>query len=59
MLCGMLPSKCQSLDILWHILIAYRYYLDGKIVEVSGPELMGTAKPYHIYPGAPVLSKAG
>ena len=28
-----------------------RYYKDGKIEEVAGPELMGTAKPYFIYPG--------
>jgi saccharopine dehydrogenase (NADP+, L-glutamate forming) len=28
-----------------------KYYQDGKIVEIPGPELMGTAKPYFIYPG--------
>ncbi|KAA6412275.1 MAG: saccharopine dehydrogenase [NADP(+) L-glutamate-forming] [Lasallia pustulata] len=27
-----------------------KYYKDGKIEEVAGPELMGTAKPYFIYP---------
>lgn len=27
------------------------YYEDGKVKEVLGPELMGTAKPYFIYPG--------
>jgi len=28
-----------------------RFYKDGKIVDVAGPDLMGVAKPYHIYPG--------
>jgi saccharopine dehydrogenase (NADP+, L-glutamate forming) len=27
------------------------FYQDGKIVNVAGPDLMTTAKPYHIYPG--------
>lgn len=30
---------------------AAKYYKNGKVEEVAGPELMGTAKPYHIYPG--------
>ncbi|KAI9759170.1 MAG: Saccharopine dehydrogenase [NADP(+), L-glutamate-forming] [Chaenotheca gracillima] len=30
---------------------AAKYYRDGKIEDVSGKELMGTAKPYFIYPG--------
>lgn len=30
---------------------AAKYYKDGKVVEVAGKELMGTAKPYFIYPG--------
>ncbi|CAI7619236.1 saccharopine dehydrogenase [Penicillium manginii] len=30
---------------------AARFYQDGKIVDVAGPDLMATAKPYHIYPG--------
>lgn len=30
---------------------AAKYYKNGKVEEVPGPELMGTAKPYHIYPG--------
>jgi saccharopine dehydrogenase (NADP+, L-glutamate forming) len=28
-----------------------KYYRDGKVEYVSGTELMGTAKPYFIYPG--------
>ncbi|EGE00269.1 saccharopine dehydrogenase [Trichophyton tonsurans CBS 112818] len=28
-----------------------KYYEGGKIVSIPGPELMGTAKPYFIYPG--------
>ncbi|KAK9426546.1 putative Saccharopine dehydrogenase [Seiridium unicorne] len=30
---------------------AGKYWKDGKVVEVEGPELMATAKPYFIYPG--------
>ncbi|KAK6533541.1 Saccharopine dehydrogenase [NADP(+), L-glutamate-forming] [Orbilia ellipsospora] len=30
---------------------AARFYKDGEIVDVAGPDLMATAKPYHIYPG--------
>lgn len=30
---------------------AARFYQDGKIADVDGPDLMDTAKPYHIYPG--------
>jgi hypothetical protein len=30
---------------------AASFYQDGKIVNVEGPELMATAKPYHITPG--------
>ena len=30
---------------------AAKYYRDGKVEEVPGPQLMGTAKPYFIYPG--------
>ena len=30
---------------------AAKYYKDGKVEEVPGPQLMGTAKPYFIYPG--------
>ena len=28
-----------------------KYYKDGKVQEIPGPALMGTAKPYFIYPG--------
>jgi len=30
---------------------AAKYYQDGKVVEVASKDLMGTAKPYFIYPG--------
>lgn len=30
---------------------AAKYWKDGSVVEVAGKELMGTAKPYYIYPG--------
>ncbi|KAK7739099.1 saccharopine dehydrogenase (NADP+, L-glutamate-forming) [Diatrype stigma] len=30
---------------------AASFYQDGKAVNVAGPDLMATAKPYHIYPG--------
>lgn len=30
---------------------AAKYWRDGKVVEVAGPELMGESKPYYIYPG--------
>ena len=30
---------------------AAKFWKDGKIVEVEGPELMAEAKPYFIYPG--------
>ncbi|KAK1768006.1 Saccharopine dehydrogenase [Phialemonium atrogriseum] len=37
------------------VLLALRnpasFYQDGKVVNVAGPDLMATAKPYHIYPG--------
>ena len=61
--CGGLPAPEASDNPLGYkfswssrgVLLALRndakYYKDGKIVEVSGPELMGNAKPYFIYPG--------
>ncbi|RKF75676.1 Saccharopine dehydrogenase [Golovinomyces cichoracearum] len=61
--CGGLPSPENSDNPLGYkfswssrgVLLALRnaakYYKDGKIVEISGKDLMGTAKPYHIYPG--------
>ncbi|KAK5995591.1 Saccharopine reductase [Cladobotryum mycophilum] len=30
---------------------AASFYEGGKVVRVAGPDLMGAAKPYHIYPG--------
>ncbi|KAG8628362.1 hypothetical protein KVT40_004235 [Elsinoe batatas] len=61
--CGGLPAPEASDNPLGYkfswssrgVLLALRnsakYYEDGKIKEVAGPELMGTAKPYFIYPG--------
>ena len=61
--CGGLPAAEDSDNPLGYkfswssrgVLLALRndgkWYQDGKVVEVSGPELMGTAKPYYIYPG--------
>ena len=28
-----------------------KFYQDGKVVSIAGPDLMSTAKPYYIYPG--------
>ncbi|KAI9799680.1 MAG: Saccharopine dehydrogenase [NADP(+), L-glutamate-forming] [Sarcosagium campestre] len=41
----------SSRGVLLALRNAAKYYQDGKIVDVPGPELMGTAKPYFIYPG--------
>jgi saccharopine dehydrogenase (NADP+, L-glutamate forming) len=30
---------------------AARYYKDGKGMDIASKDLMGTAKPYFIYPG--------
>lgn len=61
--CGGLPAPEDSDNPLGYkfswssrgVLLALRnaakYYKDGKIVEIEGKELMGTAKPYFIYPG--------
>ncbi|PNS18612.1 Saccharopine dehydrogenase [Sphaceloma murrayae] len=61
--CGGLPAPEASDNPLGYkfswssrgVLLALRnsakYFEDGKIVDVPGPELMGTAKPYFIYPG--------
>ncbi|KAK3069004.1 Saccharopine dehydrogenase [NADP(+), L-glutamate-forming], partial [Coniosporium uncinatum] len=61
--CGGLPAPEASDNPLGYkfswsargVLLALRnaakYYKDGKIEEVPGPELMATAKPYFIYPG--------
>ncbi|KAK2733167.1 Saccharopine dehydrogenase [NADP(+), L-glutamate-forming] [Myotisia sp. PD_48] len=61
--CGGLPAPEASDNPLGYkfswssrgVLLALRndakYYKDGKIEEVPGKDLMGTAKPYFIYPG--------
>ncbi|KAI4602119.1 spermidine resistance protein [Pestalotiopsis sp. IQ-011] len=61
--CGGLPAPEASDNPLGYkfswsprgVLLALRnaakYWQDGKVVEVAGPELMATAKPYFIYPG--------
>jgi len=61
--CGGLPAPEASDNPLGYkfswsargVLLALRnaakYYKDGKVQEVPGPELMATAKPYFIYPG--------
>ncbi|KAL1952907.1 hypothetical protein VTO42DRAFT_3958 [Malbranchea cinnamomea] len=61
--CGGLPAPEDSDNPLGYkfswssrgVLLALRndakYYKDGKLEFVPGPELMGTAKPYFIYPG--------
>ena len=42
----------SSRGVLLALRNAAKYYLDGKVKEVSGPELMGTAKHYDsTYPG--------
>lgn len=61
--CGGLPAPEDSDNPLGYkfswssrgVLLALRnaakFYKDGKVVEVEGPELMAEAKPYFIYPG--------
>ncbi|KAF7511334.1 Saccharopine dehydrogenase [NADP(+), L-glutamate-forming] [Endocarpon pusillum] len=61
--CGGLPAPEASDNPLGYkfswssrgVLLALRndakYYQDGKVEKIPGPELMGTAKPYLIYPG--------
>ncbi|PKS12451.1 hypothetical protein jhhlp_000657 [Lomentospora prolificans] len=61
--CGGLPApECSGNPLgykfSWSprgVLLALRnaasFWQDGKIVNVAGPDLMATAKPYHIYPG--------
>jgi saccharopine dehydrogenase (NADP+, L-glutamate forming) len=61
--CGGLPAPESSDNPLGYkfswsshgVLLALRnaasFYEGGKVVHVSGPELMATAKPYRIYPG--------
>lgn len=61
--CGGLPSPEDSDNPLGYkfswssrgVLLALRnaakYWKDGKVVDVASKDLMGTAKPYFIYPG--------
>lgn len=61
--CGGLPAPESSGNPLGYkfswsprgVLLALRnpasFYQGGKVVNVAGPDLMATAKPYHIYPG--------
>jgi len=61
--CGGLPAPEASDNPLGYkfswssrgVLLALRnsakYFKDGKTVDIPGKELMGTAKPYFIYPG--------
>ncbi|KAH7122556.1 Saccharopine dehydrogenase [Dendryphion nanum] len=61
--CGGLPAPESSDNPLGYkfswssrgVLLALRnaakFWKDGKVVEVEGPELMAEAKPYFIYPG--------
>ncbi|KAF3273140.1 Saccharopine dehydrogenase [NADP(+), L-glutamate-forming] [Orbilia oligospora] len=61
--CGGLPAPEDSDNPLGYkfswssrgVLLALRnsakYYKDGKVEEIDGPELMKAAKPYFIYPG--------
>ncbi|KAF4983096.1 hypothetical protein FDECE_17379 [Fusarium decemcellulare] len=41
----------SSRGVLLALRNAARYYQDGQIVDVAPKDLMGTAKPYFIYPG--------
>ncbi|KAH8725953.1 saccharopine dehydrogenase-like protein [Phaeosphaeriaceae sp. PMI808] len=62
-LCGGLPAPENSDNPLGYkfswssrgVLLALgnqaKYYQDGEIKEIEGPELMAEAKPYFIYPG--------
>lgn len=41
----------SSRGVLLALRNAAKYYQDGKVVDIAGKDLMGTAKPYFIYPG--------
>ena len=41
----------SSRGVLLALRNAAKFYKDGKVQEIPGPELMGHAKPYFIYPG--------
>ncbi|GMM35382.1 saccharopine dehydrogenase (NADP+, L-glutamate-forming) [Saccharomycopsis crataegensis] len=61
--CGGLPAPEDSDNPLGYkfswssrgVLLALRnsakYYQDGELCQITGEQLMATAKPYHIYPG--------
>jgi saccharopine dehydrogenase (NADP+, L-glutamate forming) len=66
--CGGLPAPESSDNPLGYkfswssrgVLLALRnaakYWKDGSVVDVEGPQLMGEAKPYHIYPGCEYMN---
>src|SRR5690606_18604903 len=41
----------SSRGVLLALRNSAKFYQDGKIVEIDGPELMKAAQPYFIYPG--------
>lgn len=41
----------SSRGVLLALRNAAKYYEDGKVVDIESKDLMGTAKPYFIYPG--------
>ena len=41
----------SSRGVLLALRNAAKFYKDGKVHDISGPDLMGHAKPYFIYPG--------
>ncbi|KAL2429034.1 Saccharopine dehydrogenase [NADP(+), L-glutamate-forming] [Exophiala dermatitidis] len=41
----------SSRGVLLALRNAAKYYQDGEIKEIAGPDLMNSAKPYFIYPG--------
>lgn len=41
----------SSRGVLLALRNAAKYYKDGEVVDIAGKDLMGTAKPYFIYPG--------
>jgi saccharopine dehydrogenase (NADP+, L-glutamate forming) len=41
----------SSRGVLLALMNSAKYYKDGEIEEITGPQLMGSAKPYSIYPG--------
>ena len=41
----------SSRGVLLALRNAAKFYQDGNVVDIAGPELMATAKPFYIYPG--------